>query len=166
MKYWKRNDVNRFWKNWEMPHPRAEVFWQIPTTGTYKITDARQMPGGEGMGTFGIDWAIKCYQLPIRQPVYSFRLSFRNCTSCVFFFFFTLGVGQGGKSYSRVLGRVHTNPDIFETACLFLRHSTFRPHETSEPAYRNPKPKPETRNPHHFKTALQSVLRHRPHESG
>ena len=63
------------------------------------------------------------------------------------FFFFTLGVGQGGKSYSRVLGRVHTNPDIFETACLFLRHSTFRPHETSEPAYRNPKPKPETRNP-------------------
>ena len=130
-----------------MPHPWAEVFWQIPTTGTYKITDARQMPGGEGMGTFGIDWAIKCYQLPIRLPVYSFRLSFRNCTSCVFLFFFTLGVGQGGKSYSRVLGRVHTNPDIFETACLFLRHSTFRPHETSEPAYRNPKPKPETRNP-------------------
>ena len=31
-----------------MPHPRAEVFWQIPTAGTDKMTIARQMPGGRG----------------------------------------------------------------------------------------------------------------------
>ena len=31
-----------------MPHPRAEVFWQIPTAGTNKMTNAWQMPGGDG----------------------------------------------------------------------------------------------------------------------
>ena len=150
-----------------MPHPRAEIFWQIPTTGTYKITDARQMPGGEGMGTFGIDWAIKCYQLPIRLPVYSFRLSFRNCSSCVFLFFY-LGVGQGGKratalSQKQPCFRARSHESGYFWDCMFfLRHSTFRPHENNEPAHRNPKPKPETRNPHHFKTALQSVLRPNP----
>ena len=29
-----------------MPHPRAEVFWQIPTAGTDKMTNAQQMPEG------------------------------------------------------------------------------------------------------------------------
>ena len=31
-----------------MPYPRAEVFWEIPTAGTDKMTIARQMPGGRG----------------------------------------------------------------------------------------------------------------------
>ena len=38
-----------------MLHPWAEVFWQIPTTETYKMTNAQQMPppwGGE-LGVMG-----------------------------------------------------------------------------------------------------------------
>ena len=145
-----------------MPHPRAEVFWQIPTTGTYKITDARQMPGGEGMGTFGIDWAIKCYQLPIRLLVYSFRLSFRNCTSCVFLFFFYPGGGAGGKELQPCF-RARSHESGYFWDCM----SFFTPFDLSSTRNQWTRlPKPETRNPHHFKTALQSVLRHRPHESG
>ena len=135
-----------------MPHPRAEVFWQIPTTGTYKITDARQTPGGEGMGTFGIDWAIKCYQLPIRLPVYSFRLSFRNCTSCVFLFFY-LGVGQGGKNYS-LKSKAAVFYGAFTRVRIFLRLHVFfyanRPFVHTKPVNpltetRNLSPKRETR---------------------
>ena len=36
-----------------MPQPRAEVFWQIPTAGTDKMTNARQMHGGGGGGGGG-----------------------------------------------------------------------------------------------------------------
>ena len=31
-----------------MPLPREEVFWQIPTAGTDKMTNARPIPGGGG----------------------------------------------------------------------------------------------------------------------
>ena len=139
-----------------MPHPRAEVFWQIPTTGTYKITDARQMPGGgEGMGTFGIDWAIKCYQLPIRLPLYSFRLSFRNCTSCVFLFFLP-GGGAGGEratalSQKQPCFRARSHESGYFWDCM----SFFTPIDLSstrnqwarspKPETRNLSPKPETR---------------------
>ena len=40
-----------------MPHPQSEVFWQMPTTGNGKMTNAQQMPG-EWMGALGIDWTI------------------------------------------------------------------------------------------------------------
>ena len=33
-----------------MPQPRAEVFWQIPTAGTDKMTNAWQMHGAGGGG--------------------------------------------------------------------------------------------------------------------
>ena len=43
-----------------MLHPRAEVFWQIPITETYKMTNAQQMPsppqlrgGGVELGEMG-----------------------------------------------------------------------------------------------------------------
>ena len=39
-----------------MPHPRAEVFWQIPSA-TDKMQMPDKCPGVGGMGTPGIDWA-------------------------------------------------------------------------------------------------------------
>ena len=44
-----------------MLHPRAEVFWQIPITETYKMTNAQRMPslppakggGGVELGEIG-----------------------------------------------------------------------------------------------------------------
>ena len=43
MNYWKRNNVSHFKKNWQIPHPQAAVFWQIPTARADKMTNARQM---------------------------------------------------------------------------------------------------------------------------
>ena len=40
-----------------MPHRQAKVFWQFPSAGTDKMTNAQQMPGGGEMGKLGIDWA-------------------------------------------------------------------------------------------------------------
>ena len=132
-----------------MPHPRAEVFWQIPTTGTYKITDARQMPGGggEGMGTFGIDWAIKCYQLPIRLPVYSFRLSFRNCTSCVFLFC-TWGWDRGERATALSQKQPCFRARSHGSGCFWDCMSFFTPIDLSSTRSQwTRSPKPETRNP-------------------
>ena len=83
--------------------------------------------------------------------------------------FFTWGWGRGGGGRATALSqkqpcfRARSHESGYFWDCMFfLRHSTFRPHENNEPAHRNPKPKPETRNLHHFKTALQSVRRPNP----
>ena len=39
-----------FVKNWQLPHLREEVFCQIPTPGTEKMTNARSASGGGGDG--------------------------------------------------------------------------------------------------------------------
>ena len=42
-----------------MPHPRAEVFWQIPHRRDRQDDKFPAYARGEGMGTLGIDWPIK-----------------------------------------------------------------------------------------------------------
>ena len=53
-----------------MPLPREEVFWQIPTAGTDKMTNARPIPGGGGDGT--LDWLSHYYS--VFPPTITFTL--------------------------------------------------------------------------------------------
>ena len=48
-----------------MPHPRAEVLWQIPTTGTDNIKKTPKNATGR-MGTLAIDWAIIMFEINFR----------------------------------------------------------------------------------------------------
>ena len=59
------------------------------------------MPGGGGMGTFGIVWANKCNHAAPNSPASLFiQAFFRQLHKLRLLFFFYQGVGQGGKRYS------------------------------------------------------------------
>ena len=71
-KNWKRDDVNRFCKNWQMPHPGQRFSDKFLTTGTDKMINAG---GGGGEGMPGIDWAISISQNLICFLLVRFLLS-------------------------------------------------------------------------------------------
>ena len=102
------------------------------------------MPGGEGMGTFGIDWAIKCYQLPIRLPVYSLGFLF----FLPFFFAWEWGRGERATALSQKQPcfRARSHESGYFWDCM----SFFTPIDLSSTRNqwaRSPKPETKARNP-------------------
>ena len=70
------------------PHPRAEVFWQIPTAWTDKMTNPRPIPGGGGMGTLG--WLSHYYS--IFPLTLTFTLLASPCWLLAFSYFLTADI--------------------------------------------------------------------------
>ena len=66
MIFWKRSNVNHFEKNWQMSHPQAEVFWQIPHCQDRE--DDKFLTNAQGGGRNGHTWNWLChYHYNLRQ---------------------------------------------------------------------------------------------------